>query len=501
MPASDDPSSRRLIVPGADPEPTTTPRIVLPGSSDTPPDAAPDADAGSGRTASRIILPPGVAPLPDDVPEFPKLRPLILMPFADGQRELLLVQDPLGVIAGQPVLGMESFGLLQLFDGNTSLNDITAALMRESKDLRVANMVRDFVAKLDQMLMLDSPRFQAAYQALRDAYHPLEIRPSAFDGRSYPADRAPLQKFLDEHFATAEQWRSEESASAGVAAAAAATPSAGATPNATATPNAGTTPNLPRALLAPHLDPRRAGPTMARAFLELNPDVAEREPLRIVVFGTGHSLMGDMYALTRKHFDTPLGRATCDTAFVDAVAKQLGEGAYRSELAHRDEHSIEFQALYLKHRLGERRFTIVPILCGGFHALLDEGRTPREHPEFEALIQAVRGAATERGGRTVYLAGVDFSHVGPRFGDPELDERTLGEIEAIDRDAIEAALLGDADRWFRAIASHDDSTRICGFAPTYAMLRCAEPGAGRLLRYEKSTEKDGSLVSVASMVW
>ncbi len=483
MPAPDEPSSRRLIVPGAEPEPTSRPRIVLPGSSDEPPqESERDADAGKGRTTSRIILPPGVTSVPDDVPEFPKLRPLILMPFSDGQRELLLVQDPLGVVEGQPVLGMESVGLLQLFDGNTSLNDITAALMRESKDLRVANMVKDFVAKLDQMLMLDSPRFEAAYQALRDAYHPLEIRTSAFDGRSYPADRAELETFLGEHFATATQWRAEDTAAAGATSATA-------------------TPGVPRALMVPHLDPRRAGATMARAFLELDPATADREPLRIVVFGTGHSLMGDMFALTRKHFDTPLGRAHCDLAFVDAIAGRLGDAAYRSELAHRDEHSIEFQALYLKHRLGERRFTIVPILCGGFHALIDAGLTPREHPEFEALIQAVRDAAAAGSGRTVYLASVDFSHAGPRFGDPILDERMLVEIEAIDRDAIAAAATGDADGWFTAIASHDDSTRICGFAPTYAMLRCAEPGAGRLLRYEKSTEKDGSLVSVASMAW
>jgi hypothetical protein len=33
------------------------------------------------------------------------------------------------------------------------------------------------------------------------------------------------------------------------------------------------------------------------------------------------------------------------------------------------------------------------------------------------------------------------------------------------------------------------------------MLRCAEPGAGRLLHYEQSHEADTSLVSVAAMVW
>ena len=52
-----------------------------------------------------------------------------------------------------------------------------------------------------------------------------------------------------------------------------------------------------------------------------------------------------------------------------------------------------------------------------------------------------------------------------------------------------------------SIAEHDDSSRICGFAPNYAMLRCAMPGAGRLLHYEQSAEKDSTIVSVAAMVW
>ena len=256
---------------------------------------------------------------------------------------------------------------------------------------------------------------------------------------------------------------------------------------------------MPAALLAPHLDPRREGPLMARAFLELGNRPAE--PLRFVIFGTGHNMTGDFVALTRKHFETPLGKATCDTAFVDRLASALGEAAYRGELAHRDEHSIEFQVLYLQRRMGERPFTIVPILCGGFYHLLDEGRTPREEASVEALIAAVREAAGELGGRTVFVAGVDFSHVGPRFGDPKLNAEMASAIGDVDQAAITAACTGDAEAWFRAIAEKDDATRICGFAPTYAMLRCAEPGTGRNLGYAQSAEKDTSIVSVAAIAW
>jgi AmmeMemoRadiSam system protein B len=445
----DPPRPGRIIMPGAEPEPSATPRIVLP---------------------------PGVSREEEatDIPEYPRLRPLVLMPFSDGQRELLLVNDPLGVIEGQPVLGIESLALLELLDGSVSINDLTAALMRESKDLRVAGMVKDFVSQLDRLLMLESPRFEAAWKAMREAYHPLEVRPAAHEGRSYPADPEALRQTLDGHFAEAERLRAEAQQ-----------------PVASATA-------VPRAVLAPHLDPRRAGATIARTYLEL---VTEGPPLRVIVFGTGHSLLGDPLALTRKHFETPLGRMSCDTEFVDAVAERLGESAYRSEIVHRDEHSIEFQVLYLQHRLRDRPVKIVPILCGGFHALLDSGRTPDEDSAMSALVSAVREAEQQLGGATVYLAGVDLSHVGPRFGDPPLDERTRKEIDDRDHEAIAAAEAGDAARWFRAIAEHDDSTRICGFAPTWAMLRAAEPGPGRLLRYQQSDEKDGSTVSIAAMVW
>jgi hypothetical protein len=449
--------------PDTPPPPKSPGRLVIPGE--------PEPAAGG----SRIILPPGVSrPVEEEIPEYPRLRPLVLMPISDGQRELLVVTDPLGVIEGQRVLGIEALAILQLLDGTVSLNDLNTALMRESKDLRVANMVRDFVAQLDRLLMLDSPRFEAAYKERREEYHQLEIRPAALDGRSYPAESDELTKFLDGHFAAAAKLRDADGAAATVAGV------------------------RPKAILAPHLDPRRAGATIARAYLELG---TPAQPLRVVIFGTGHSLIDDKVALTRKHFETPLGKVTCDTAFVDRIAAKMGEAAYHGELAHREEHSIEFQALYLKHVFGERPFTIVPILCGGFHTLLDEHKRPSAEPAMESMIAGVGEAQHALGGDTLYVAGVDFSHVGPRFGDRELDEPMKKEIESFDRKAIDAALTGDPEVWYDAIAAHDDSTRICGFAPTYAMLRCAAPGAGRLLRYEQSNEPDTSVVTVAAMVW
>jgi len=458
------------------PDPPDLPRasrIIVPGQEPTAP--AGEAPPAGG---SRIVLPPGASLEPEEsLPEYPRLRPLEIMPVREGDRDLLLVNDPLGVMPAPIALRIEALELLRLLDGTVSLTDLSAEMVRGSKDLRAASFVRDFVAQLDRMLMLESPRFDAAYDELRRSYHQLEIRQAALASYSYPADPDELRRFLDGHFAEAE--------TLGGGADASDAPAASAT--------------RPRALLSPHLDPRRAGPVIARAILELGSP--SDTPLRVVVIGTGHMLFGNLFALTRKHFETPLGRVDCDLAFVDAVADKLGPLAYDGELAHRTEHSIEFQAVYLKHRFGNRPLRIVPILCGGFHMLLDEKKTPREEPAFEALIAAIREAESRLGGETVYLAGVDFSHIGPRFGDPATDARTLGEVETKDREAIEAARRGDADAWYEVIAAGEDATRICGWAPTYAMLRCAEPGEGRLLHYAQSSESDSSVVTIAAMRW
>ena len=450
-------------------EPAKPSRLIVPGAETGPP----ESDA-----RPRIILPPGVSvETHDDLPEYPRLRPVQLTPVRDGDRELLVVTDPLGVTPGQAVLGLETLGILQLLDGTTSLTDIQALVMRESKDLRVGHVVREFIGKLDELLLLQSPRFEAALAQVQAEWHRLEVRPAALEGLSYPAERELLERFVDAHFAAAEKQRIE---------------AGGAPPAASA---------LPRALLAPHLDPGREGPVIARAYLEIGEAAAAETPLRVVVWGTGHQLADEFAALTRKRFETPLGQVPCDTAFVDHVAAKLGEHAYRREIVHRDEHSIEFQVPYLQRRLRGRPFTIVPILCGSFHRLLDDRRRPGEEPVIETLVAAVREAESKFGGPTLHVAGVDFSHVGPRFGDPPLDAETSEALGRADELAIAAAASGDAEAWFTAIAEADDATRICGFAPTYCMLRAASPGTGRRLEYAQSGEPDGSVVTVAAMAW
>jgi MEMO1 family protein len=306
------------------------------------------------------------------------------------------------------------------------------------------------------------------------------VRPAAYAGRSYPSDPTELRRELDAFFVV----------------------DGGPGPmNRTAVPDG----RRLTAVLSPHIDPTRGGPALAWAYKT----VAERSDADLfVIFGTAHHLMDQWFCASRKDFDTPLGAVRTDRAFIDRLAKHLASSVagrcldlFEDELAHRSEHSIEFQALFLQHVLGgSRDFRIVPILVGSFHEFVAEKASPAAAPEVQAFLAAVRFAAARHSGKVCYISGADLAHVGQRFGDPWLlDKRRLAEQSKDDRKLLELACRGDSESFFRHVALQGDCRRICGLSPTYTMLAVLDSARGELLKYGQAVEEDGTAcVSFAS---
>jgi AmmeMemoRadiSam system protein B len=476
-----------------DPErPAGPSRIVLPGGVKPGTLVGPDGRPISSASVETEEA-AGAGPA---LPAYPRLRPLEIQEAREGGRALVVLHDPTG-IAPQPIaISAEALPVLMLLDGNTALDDLLALIDRETGMPGASEQVRKLVAELDERLFLESPRYFEALEAERARYRAEPVRPAALAGISYPATAAELTAFLDAHDARARAWKNGESPAPGVPADDAAVGTGAAAAPRTA---------APRALSAPHIDPRRGGALIARAYLELEGVPDEALPDVYVVFGTGHAMIEEPFAITAKAYDTPLGRVDTDADVVAALVERCGPSLLADELAHRDEHSIEFQAIALRHRLGARPFKIVPILCGGFHALLRADKRPPDDPKVESLVAAMAEQVARlegEGKRVAFIAGIDLSHVGARFGDAvDLDAETMADIEKVDRAALDAASRGDAEAWFDAISAHGDSTRICGFGAQYAMLRVAGAGTGRLLAYEPSPEEGGSVVTYAAMAW
>ncbi len=251
-------------------------------------------------------------------------------------------------------------------------------------------------------------------------------------------------------------------------------------------------------VLSPHIDLHRGGPTFAWPYKRL---VEESDADLFVIFGTAHNPMSELFSVTRKHFETPLGTLETDRQFcarLSANLKSTPGGAAMNlaanELAHRQEHSIEFQAVFLQYLLGEKRpIKIVPVLVGSFHPFITAGTSPSNAPEVAALVAAMRKTADAHSGRVCYISSGDLAHIGQRFGDREfLDAERLKMQAADDRELLAAACRPDAEAFFRHIAREQDRNRVCGLAPTYTMLKVMEPGRGEMLKYDQAVELDGT---------
>jgi len=117
------------------------------------------------------------------------------------------------------------------------------------------------------------------------------------------------------------------------------------------------------------------------------------------------------------------------------------------------------------------------------------------------FIGALKKTVAESGRRAVFVASVDFSHVGARFGDlGRLSEEALGQVRTRDMELIKLIENFDTEGFLRAIKAVNHSSRVCGFPALYALLNCLEAGRGSLIEYRQNVEGDmETVVSFATI--
>ena len=251
-----------------------------------------------------------------------------------------------------------------------------------------------------------------------------------------------------------------------------------------------------RGLLAPHIDFNRGGPTYAWAYREV---LEHSDADCFVILGTCHAGMRDPFAATLKPYETPLGPAAVDRDIVEALGRRYRESLLGSEGAHRIEHSIEFQAVMLRWALGDRPFTVVPLLASFLHEAVWEGRAPEEDSRVPRFLEALAETIATSGRRVCVIGGVDLAHVGPRFGDAAPNTpASLAAVERDDRAMLDAVMAGDPAGFYASVARDGDARRICGLSPIYAFLRALPGAEGRLVRYTQWPDPQGAVTFCAA---
>jgi len=363
--------------------------------------------------------------------ERPRLRPLGARRIDHQGQSFVMLQDPSGVIPQPVLIPLDGYArVIRHFDGRSTLMEIQARVLQETGQFVPIKELHDLVRRLDESMVLDGP----AFGLFREQYRQDRRRPAAMAGRSYAASLRALRAQVEQLFLG----RSGSGA-----------PALESTPEADGF----------RGILSPHIDFHRGGPVYTWSYREL----VEKSPATtFVILGVAHQYCRRRFALTYKDFETPLGVAPTDREYVDALASIAGRDLFDDELAHRTEHSIEFQVVFLQYLLGGRRdFSIVPILVGSFHDLMESGVDPIADPEVARFIEALRAVEASRGRSVAYIGGIDLCHVGPEFGDERpVDPVLQEELRRFDGSMLDRAAAGDAEGWFRTAGAIGNRWRV-----------------------------------------
>lgn len=396
--------------------------------------------------------------------ERPLFRNIMAVPADSDGRRMISIYDPENYSDQSLMVSSTAFYLMTLMDGVRDIEKIEEEFFRITGQRVGLDNLRGLVKALDEALFLDNDRFKARKEALRKEFLDLPSRPSAFAGKSYPAESGELAEALDSSLA------GEPVAD----------------------------PSLLKAIVVPHIDFRVGGDLMGAAWRE----AADSGAQIYVMLGIGHSLAEDFVSCFDKDFDTPVGLMRVNSAFIGRLSQNFGESVCAQPEAHRNEHSVEFQSRFMARLFaGRPEVTAVPLLLS-----FPETVWMTDHPKFngarvDRFIEALRKTADECGSKVVYVASVDFSHVGSRFGDGHaLDDLELSRIESDDMKLIARIKEADLAGFMEEIQKVNGVNRICGFPALFTMMKVTGAAKGRLLGYRQSVEGDReNVVTFAAM--
>ena len=394
-------------------------------------------------------------------------KDLDFFPVQHRGQQLVLIRDQLGLVQEGKAVGIPLYQFMALLDGARTVRDLQMELMRQRQGVLVgSDEVQGLLAQLDESFLLDSDGFKKARDQIIGRFISLNVRPCSHCGRAYPDNPSELKLRLDEILASQ--------------------------------PPAPEPKGKVKALVSPHIDLSVGHKVYSSAYQTLGNTM----PTRVVVLGVGHQMMETLFCLTDKDFETPLGIIKSEHSVIDNLREAGGGVIAANDFSHRSEHSIEFQLLFLQHLLGESSFTIIPILCGSIQVCLPEYNRDAYIEKARPFLDVLRQILKEKDQETLLVAGVDFSHIGPKFGHEMPAEYLKGQSETHDKKLLDCLSKRDAYGFWEESGRVKDQFNVCGFSALTCLLEVLPPCKGQILNYQQwHEEATRSAVSFAAAVF
>ncbi|MCB2205561.1 AmmeMemoRadiSam system protein B [bacterium] len=395
----------------------------------------------------------------------PLRRDLELLPAQQEGEDILVLHDPAGYSNKSLSLHPEARLLLALFDGSKSISELQQEIKSETGMGIDPAPLLQIIQALDECYFLENDRFVALRVEMDANYMAQDVRHPAYAGQSYPEDAEELTDFLQELF-DADGFSPEEGKLLGV--------------------------------LAPHIDLKIGPQVYVPAFKQLQSADFDT----VVILGTSHYSYEDLFLLTEKDFATPLGTMKTDSELVRSIHAASGDVFTRRDVAHKQEHSIEFPVLFLQHAFRGRDVRILPVLCTAFEEFLVEGTRASADAKYNAFINAFHQAVSELGRKPVFVLSVDWSHVGRKFGGETDAAELLSTVRESDSQQLQLLEKCDYDEFYNVLRENRNATNIDGFACITTFFDLMKPARGSLFDYQQWHEEErASMVSFASMAF
>ena len=371
--------------------------------------------------------------------------------------------------------------LVSLLDGARTAAQVRDLFHENTGSTIDLPVIVDLARALDAAGYLETPALAEKRKKQLEAFRGSGRRPAVFAGPSYPVEPFPLAAEIVKYF-TAESGPGKERAPDGLGAS-------------------------PVGLVAPHIDFPRGGPAYAWAYQALS---ERRPPDVIVALGVAHVSPDSPWTFTPKKYETPFGAMELDDSLYNDLSGKVWYEPRADEWVHKNEHSLEFQAVWLRYLWREKTPPWVPILVSSFERF-SPNEAPSQIPTIEKALKdfgAVVRAHRDKGRRVMVLCGIDLAHVGPRFGDDvEITPALEKKIEGEDRGSLVDAMALDADGFYRSVVADDHWRKVCGLSSLYTGLRLIKElegeksQPGRLLAYDQAPDPSGGVVSFASAIF
>jgi hypothetical protein len=398
----------------------------------------------------------------------PLRRGLDLMPSPVPEKPGLLIRDPFRYTDEVLIIPPLLVPALNFLDGESTMLDAQSYVSKLAGQIVPREYIQPMVDVLQRSGFLETEEFERMRGVRHAEFAATPARQPVHAGSGYPDQVGELRAQLDEYLR-------EFHAPAG-------------------DPVIG--------LAAPHVSPWGGWQSYAAAYGRLAGASRQHAAGKtIVLLGTSHYGQSERFGLTRKPFDTPLGRLQPDTELIDSLAARANGSIAMEDYCHAIEHSIEFQCIFLQQMLGND-FSILPILCGSFAKALYTGEPPEHDDQVLRFFDALGELAEQHASKLFWVLGIDLTHFGMRYGDEvavRADEDEMAEVKAEDLERLGHVCQGRREEFFETVKPDMDRLKWCGFSPLYTFMNAMPDARGDVLRYDQWNIDEESVVTFAAM--